>query len=347
MLACRETSCAVNTPKRILTVTRRGEQGVGYKAGEPDAVFGFRWWVAEKGYRWVKARFLELPSSTTYSSRPVWLLTVGGRGMWERYNPLRDHPALFREFAALEPTRKTILTFASRYGLLGHSVGFSLGQRLSDGEPWSFWRTEITAMREAVRFWSLVQERDMAVLRRFIRWEEDHLVYRDPDRPGRYVLIASPQYEPEILAECRKSDPGWPATIYVQRLINKHLVDRVSPRLLRKQKARRLGLYFAPRTLLGAMWLQLARAVDGNKEYRRCQRDGCEKLFEVSLDNTGSRADRRYSSPACRAWVYRHRKKARQLAAQGVPLPEVARKFGTDVETVKGWVGKRGKRRGK
>lgn len=322
---------------------------MGYKAGRPDAVFGFRWGVAEKGYRWVKARFLELPSSRAYSARPDWLLTVGGRGKWNTYLPLQDHPALFQEFKALEPNRETILAFASRYGFLGHSVVFSVGRHL--GERWTFWRAEITAMREAVALWNLVRakKKNTAELSRFFRWEgdhHDHLVYRDPERPGRYRILTSPQVEPELLAQCRKGDGVWPATVYVQWLINEHLVDRVSPRLLRDLKARRLGLYFVPRTLLGAMWLQLARAVDGNKEYRRCQRDGCEKLFEVSLDGTGSRADRRYCLGACRAWVYRHRKKTRQLAAQGVPLREIARRLVTDLETIRGWVGKsREKRR--
>lgn len=281
-----------------------------YKAGEPDTVFEFRWRVPEGGYRWVRIRLDGQPGPT-----PQWVLTdgvpLGGRYRFKDYAPLRTHPALFREFAGLEPAREAILRFAARYGWLGEPAGlFPLQPRrgtslVGTGEPFALWVKEITAMCEAVRLWQLLQAKDTKTLGQSIRWEGDRVVYRGL-RGG--TILASPDHHPSRLDEWRRGDVRGPATVYAQQVINEHLKPRASPRLLREGQPPRLRLYFVPHTLIGALWLQLARAVDGEKAYRRCRRTGCGKFIEISRDTTGSRADRSYCSDACRSGAYRERR---------------------------------------
>ena len=66
--------------------------------------------------------------------------------------------------------------------------------------------------------------------------------------------------------------------------------------------------YLVPKTLLSAMWLQLALAVEGLVNFGRCQQ--CKALIEVAPGS--NRPDRKYCSDACRMRAYRERKKRKK-----------------------------------
>lgn len=151
----------------------------------------------------------------------------------------------------------------------------------------------------------------------------------------------------------RPGDLGQPALWYIQQSINEYLTGRapkreteretervaISPHLLWNPEMTELGLYLVPRSLLGAMWLQFAQAVAGNKSYRQCEY--CRKWFEVSLE--ASRPTRLYCSNACRFKAYRKRQEDAYRLHQGkVPLKEIATRLGTNTTTAKGWI-KKGK----
>jgi transposase len=88
--------------------------------------------------------------------------------------------------------------------------------------------------------------------------------------------------------------------------------------------------------LLDAVKLQLADAVVERKTYRTCEQ--CGKPYEVSPQF--NRSDRVYCSDNCRVKVYqRRRKQAIAMRAKGDTLREIAKKLGSDVPTVKKWVG--------
>ena len=96
-----------------------------------------------------------------------------------------------------------------------------------------------------------------------------------------------------------------------------------------------MSLYFVPNSLVGALWLQFARAVDGRKKYERCGE--CKTWFEVSLD--AARTNRRYCKDPCRFKAYRRRQiEARQLFGEGIALKEIAKRLDSDMATVKLWV---------
>ena len=126
---------------------------------------------------------------------------------------------------------------------------------------------------------------------------------------------------------------------YLQWLINRELAEEtVVPKVVMDKDRARLAFRFDThtlQTLKGALWLQLAEAVTGDKTYRRCPT--CSKWIEFSSE--GARADRLFCSNACRNAAYRVRQdKARQLRARGKSFKAIAKELGSDAATVKRWI---------
>jgi hypothetical protein len=110
-------------------------------------------------------------------------------------------------------------------------------------------------------------------------------------------------------------------------------------------RAKEPKLMLEPLTLLAAMWLQLALAVTGEKEFVACK--FCHRLFEISTEQTGFRSHREFCSDSCKTKDYRKRKRtALRLATSGVPLGEISEKTATETATVRSWLtgAKRGER---
>lgn len=92
-----------------------------------------------------------------------------------------------------------------------------------------------------------------------------------------------------------------------------------------------------PRTLLDALWLQLALFLAGNKRFVECK--FCHRLFEISTEQTGYRTHREFCSMSCKTNDYRKRKRtALQLAARGVSVGTIAEQIETKTATVRRWV---------
>lgn len=126
-----------------------------------------------------------------------------------------------------------------------------------------------------------------------------------------------------------KWDESAVGKLFVQRKINNKLAEHALIRLLWNSKRKASKLHFFPRNLLGVMWFQFARAVDGEIEYRRCAM--CKKFLEISLDNkTGYRADRETCSSTCRSRLFRMREKAQDLIKKKkLSQKEVSKVIGT------------------
>jgi hypothetical protein len=96
-------------------------------------------------------------------------------------------------------------------------------------------------------------------------------------------------------------------------------------------------LRIAPMTLLAAMWLQLAMAVAGNKNFVKCR--FCERQIEISTAESGFRTNRQFCSQSCKTNDYRkRRRKAVKLAKQGKPMNRIAKFVATKPETVRRWL---------
>ena len=123
---------------------------------------------------------------------------------------------------------------------------------------------------------------------------------------------------------------------WLQHQIDSTLTQhRVWPSFGRDFKRRKWLLRFAPRNLIGALWLQLAESIAGDKQWEGCP--GCGQWLEVKA--AAHRADRRYCSEACRAKAYRKRKQqAVALAAEGKTAKQIAQELGTDARKVAAWI---------
>lgn len=229
--------------------------------------------------------------------------TTGDTYSAYRYAPLLAHTGLFKTFAATEPAPDGILTFANKYGWLG-AESLLIDAPAQRGERLSVWTTEISRMRRLVDLWEMAERKDIKALRQHIVWYDNEAVelrHRTPPMET-YAWVASAQINADILARLTPGDVIEPAYYYLQSAINQALKGKVSPGMLWDEG--RLGLYQVPSSLLGAMWLQFAQAIDTGPEFRKCAQ--CRTWFAVSLD--ASRKSRRYCSDACRAKAYRNRK---------------------------------------
>jgi hypothetical protein len=129
-----------------------------------------------------------------------------------------------------------------------------------------------------------------------------------------------------------------PALHYVQSKINAKLEGRASPRMLWDAKRERLGLYIVPDGLVGALWLQFARAVERDNRFRQCAE--CGIWFELAPGT--ARADKLYCSTPCRTKAYRKRQaEAARLHAEGQSIEEIAQVLENDPDTVRGWIARK------
>jgi hypothetical protein len=323
----------------------------------PDIPLQFQWRVAEGGYHWIDARPAFEPRQKTQpfltDGRPIG--TSGFRLM--QYLPLAAFPGLFRVFADTEPSRDGIKAFADRFGPLGPDVATQIpfsdqrnakGVSLGAGEPLAAWNEEILTMRFAIDVWEAARNGDLGRLQRVIHWTEDgrgiridsHPDLADgqlPDPPDRVerAWIAGTHLGDDVHGRFVPGDLVKPALHYVQSKVNEKLQGRASPRLLWNRKRERLGLYIVPDGLIGALWLQFARAIERDSRFRQCAE--CTTWFEVSPGR--GRTDKQFCSTACRTKAYRKRQaEAVRLHGEGRSLDDIASELDSDPDTVRGWV---------
>ena len=158
-----------------------------------------------------------------------------------------------------------------------------------------------------------------------------------PEAPARVerAWIAGTHLGDNLLERFVRGDLVKPALHYVQSTINRQLEGRASPRLLWDAKRERLGLYLVPDGLVGALWLQFARAVERDSRFRQCAE--CGIWFELAPGT--ARADKLYCSTPCRTRAYRKRQvEAARLHGKGRSIEDIARALESDPETVRGWI---------
>ena len=314
-------------------------------------LYQFRWTFPDAGYEVITQKDQRfLAERMDLANRSVW-----------KCAPLQEETGLFKEFAALYPvTDEKVLAFANRHGWLGverprvdrvYPKSELPGSCLSwaSGEPLRIWHYHIERMHHLVTLWQAAADGDQSVLSDYIKWTSDPDTERltavsyheptsglgpiEPTQGSR--LIAAEFHRSEVFDDFRQGDHVGPALHALQQAINKIFEDHPSnSRLLWDQNFERMGLYLAPTSLLGALWLQFAQAIEGNKQYRQCEQ--CRRWFEIGAQ---VREDAKFCKQACRSKSYRERKKeARQLHESGLSLKEIAKRFDTKVITVKGWI---------
>jgi hypothetical protein len=285
-------------------------------------VIDFKWSVPKGGYRWIeteihdkgphRASFVDMQRP---KSRQQWVLTDdladGLSYLAKEYAPLKSFTGLYRDFADLPRNdRDSILMFANEYGMLG--VGqFTETPVETEGknlvrtpvESWTSWKNEIREMHRAVSMWDMVRAKNSAGLSRRIIWKPGRQMWcyeNDPDQADYWKMI-----EPVD----NLFTPGnvlIPASFLVQRWVNKKLDGATSAQVLYDADRARRVLRIIPQNLLGAMWLQFAQTIDGNRQHQGCKH--CNRWFEISSEETGFRVNRQFCSDACKSKDYRKRK---------------------------------------
>ena len=322
----------------------------------PDVPLNFAWEIAKAGHRWVETHAMgQGPDVRWHFLTPAH--GTGERFRVLRYQPLSAFSGLFRNFAATDPSLDAIKSFADRFGLLGgslrkrivlHDQGRGGSHPMGFGEHVDDWVHEILVMRLGVDLWESARRGDADHLGRIISWTPDGTAVSINTHPDLQLdqlpqtpthvhraLIADERLDPEILARFVPGDPIGPALHCMQGLINEHLHHRASPRLLWEPNRDRLGLYIVPDGLIGALWLQFARAVEREARFRQCLE--CTTWFEVAPGR--GRTDKQFCSTACRTRAYRKRQaEAVRLHGEGRSIEDIARELESDPRTVRGWI---------
>jgi hypothetical protein len=278
------------------------------------------------------------------SGQELPLVAARAGATFEDYTPLLDESALFLIFSETEPTAEGVLRFANVYGRLGDDVLRYVGPHVSgnrgsweQGDLVELVISHIRQMREAVVLRDLIDRRDRRGLARHFRWVGPDEVHRQIMESDATIPIATRTREPEVFAAFKYGDLLGPARYWLDAKVNACLRGHVVLKLLRLGAAHKdqIVLDLLPDSLLAALWLQLALAIAGGKQYRRCRL--CGKPFELSP--RVNRVSRLTCSAACRNLDYRNRQeRARELHGQGKAFSEIAAELGSNVKTVRGWV---------
>lgn len=156
-------------------------------------------------------------------------------------NPIAENPSLFLEFAGLDGSDESFLEFANKYGLL--TKGLELGLELSTEIRGLYYQRP--AMGESLK-----------------AWQDEHTYFK--------TLVN-----------------GWEniKDIPSDKLRYKFFTVHVNIKLDRYPIKANLSidspkLFFAPDTLIGAMYFQFAQTIAGEKKYKKCE--VCHKWEDVT-----------------------------------------------------------------
>jgi hypothetical protein len=334
-----------------------------------DTLAAFRWKTPDKGFHWAEGDddFVLFPCEVA-SDQLVVIDGVRDLLPSRDYHPLADDSALFRNFAAIGLDLDAILAFARTHGALTRD-GFSalaikhrsnprFGKSTCKGETFGFWRTSVREIRNAIEIWDAIRTENTELLGRHFLWRTDgegNGVYFSslPDRSPsevealaiefgevEYFAIATDQLNKTLLSRFTVGDVIAPALWYLQRKIKAKLEKNLSGEVDWNYASKRMTFGMIPNDLLGAVWLQFAVGIDAALEYRSCKT--CKKWYALTPEV--ARKTRQFCSNACKIRDYRSKQdEARRLVAAGKKYREIAKRLGSSVAIVRGWVVGRGK----
>lgn len=281
----------------------------------PAALVDFQWWRMAEG-RWIGPKNQRL---------------LAGHPADDGYQPLKSEPALFRKFTDQRDTEGAFAEFAARYGDLDGGGAVVVGDHIataeemasndpflvySEGRSLQIWRGHRQMLAFAVRLWDAINEgrADELIGTDLLVKPYDSLV--EPGKPAPKYMVwtrtASAQHDlglttPKTFDEqfepatplMKASLPEMAARAALANLVSEMCANvRVVMRVTSAQPDG-LRLTFEVRSLIAAMWLQFALAVDGQREYRPCP--VCGDWW----DATEARSDRKTCSDRCRKRMHR------------------------------------------
>lgn len=258
-------------------------------------------------------------------------------GTW--HEPLRWRPDLHVRFANLpcsddEGALRKLAEFASKYGRLGVDTasvvpavraGRAKGKPVYLAEHLGTWLDAIgdvaglLTLSAAYRGASDGKAEDVARVREWIRWDSNptrvRLVFtrKGASGPASHVIAREgPRGRAREALAVWSRDPSdrgryiAPLGLFLTQQVNARLRRHVAPQvsLADDPRPRRPGVVLEPDSLLGAMYLLLAKDVGGVRTPKVCR--ACGTLFPPV------RSDQKTCGAACRQRLYRTRKGKRR-----------------------------------
>ena len=151
-----------------------------------------------------------------------------------------------------------------------------------NGETFEDWANSISEMRRAVELWDAIKtyksgsQRD---LRRLIEWRDPSSVqYHDGTDSFAWIAARSMDLNTSLLETMPYPELVQPAMHHLQRLVNENQRKYPSGTKLVWTRGE-LRIFIWPPSLIAAMWLQFALAIDGDRQYRTCAE--CGRWFEI------------------------------------------------------------------
>src|SRR5579862_6434556 len=241
----------------------------------------FEWRVDQSGYKWD-------PDAQPNCGDAILLEPVSWT--FRAYAPLDKFTGLFRTFAYTAPTKEGIVKFANEFGSLGYQTDSEDAEDPVDDYPEDYSEYDTTEQRE----WLMQQvPKDSRMVDTLAQWKE---------------AIERMRIVVDLWDRTQKARvPDASAMELIRVMINNELanedVHASFEECSKKGRSKLTGfaLHFVPKGLLGALWVQFALAVGGNKEYRACS--VCGTWMELTPDLY--RTTRYYCSDACRSRAYR------------------------------------------
>jgi hypothetical protein len=218
-------------------------------------------------------------------------------------------PTLCRTFARLRQSDPdAILAFANKYGALTNDMTLlvDMAEPMA-GEGLDDWSAAAKAVRDALWLLDAARAPSPAKLHDAIWWKKDLAPVVLPS--GRREELRATKDRRRYLEAAYHLEPGdfrRAARFAAQRLINEglDLENATNARLFWNQDREALELRVAANSLIGVLWVQVARVAEGAVEHHACSAPGCEEWF------VSQRSDKRTCSLACQKRLQRAMKKA-------------------------------------
>lgn len=234
------------------------------------------------------------------------------------YDPMLRAEALHRIWAQAPATPEGIIAFARANGPLLGKDGAG-----RDDDYYMILHRHSVWIREAVGLFDLVTANDQAVLAKCIVWEGPGLVHyrpmaekpplEDTDTHDSRVLWKDLLRDNPDRERVPQGDLIQPAMHFIaSRVISPGLAGNNRTLLLVSRGGRGANLVQTPINLLGAIYLQFALEVTGNRSPKKCYVCGTW-MNTAKLSKKGrrrSRSDHFYCSDACRSKAYRQRRES-------------------------------------
>lgn len=240
----------------------------GAKPIETDP-FIFRWTVSEGGYEWLDGKDGKLR---------LYPRVVPG-ALIAHYTP---EPGLYREFAAIQPTRDGIRQFAEKYGDIfdrWDTMYTPVRGGLRGGTSLERWKAKIEDARSLVEIWDKIQnEKRHPELEKIIVRTVNEISYVRGGTNHTLARIGEPSlFDPRDVVSFALCALQWEVN---RRLADTETPCLVVPRLAWTPDARpHQRIIFQPSNLLAEMWVRFAQTIAG--EFRLVQCAVCPRYFQV------------------------------------------------------------------